>query len=114
MRERLEYALAWTPVKFLELLPRPAARWIAAQVAALIFPLWPLWRRITLFNLGLAFPDWPERERRRIMKLMVRNLGWMVAEFAHFPRFTRENIDRAVVLDGFENFAAAERRGNGV
>jgi KDO2-lipid IV(A) lauroyltransferase len=41
-------------------------------------------------------------------------MGWMAAEFAHFPRYTRENIERIVVLDGFENFDAARRRGKGV
>jgi len=114
MRERFQYLMAWTSLKFLALLPRPVARWIAARVAALLFRMWPAWRRITLFNLGLAFPDWPEQERRRVMNLMVRNLGWMAAEFAHFPRYTRKNIERTVILDGFENFAAAERRGKGV
>ena len=45
---------------------------------------------------------------------MVRNLGWMAAEFARLPRYTRENIEEAMILDGFENFAAAKRRGKGV
>ena len=45
---------------------------------------------------------------------MARNLGWMAAEFAHFPELTRENIERLVVLDGFENFDAARARGKGV
>jgi KDO2-lipid IV(A) lauroyltransferase len=45
---------------------------------------------------------------------MVRQLGWMGAEFARFPRYTKENIDRIVLLDGFENFATAQARGKGV
>ena len=45
---------------------------------------------------------------------MVRNVGWMAAEFARLPRYTRENIEEAMILDGFENFAAAKRRGKGV
>jgi KDO2-lipid IV(A) lauroyltransferase len=45
---------------------------------------------------------------------MVRNLGWMAAEFARLPRYTRSNIEKAMILDGFENFAAAERRRKGV
>jgi KDO2-lipid IV(A) lauroyltransferase len=45
---------------------------------------------------------------------MVRNLGWLAAEFARLPRYNRSNIEKVMILDGFENFAAAERRGKGV
>ncbi len=45
---------------------------------------------------------------------MVRQVGWMVGEFSQFPKYTRENIERIVILDGFENFDAARRRGKGV
>jgi KDO2-lipid IV(A) lauroyltransferase len=114
MRERLEYAAAWTAFKFLGLLPRPVARWTAARLAALLFLLRPVWRQIALSNLRLAFPDWQESDRRRVVRAMVRNLGWLAAEFAHLPRYTRRNIERVIVLDGFENFAAAERQGKGV
>src|SRR6185437_14737017 len=114
MRERVEYAAAWTALTFLRLLPRPLARWTAAQVMAMLFPLRPSLRRAALFNLQIAFPDWPEAERRRVLRLMVRNIGWMAAELALLPTYTRENIGRAIVLDGFENFAAAETRGKGV
>jgi KDO2-lipid IV(A) lauroyltransferase len=56
----------------------------------------------------------PKPARRRILRRMVRNLGWMAAEFARLPRYTRNNIEKTIILDGFENFAAAERRGKGV
>jgi KDO2-lipid IV(A) lauroyltransferase len=114
MRKRLEYAAAWALLKFLGVLPRRPARWIAAQVALFLFRLRPAWRRAALFNLRLAFPDWPEAKRRSLVRTMVRNLGWMAAEFARFPRYTRQTIAQAIVLDDFENFAAAERRGKGV
>src|SRR6202047_3050654 len=45
---------------------------------------------------------------------MARQLGWMGAEFARFPRHTKNNIERIVLLDGFENFASAQARGKGV
>lgn len=114
MRERLEYAAAWATLKFLGLLPRPVARWTAARFAAFLFRVRPAWRQVTLFNLRLAFPEWSESERERTVKRMVRNLGWLMAEFAHLPNYTRENIERVLVQDGFENFLAAERRGRGV
>ena len=114
MRERLEYAAAWATLKFFGLLPRPAARWMAARLGALLFRLRPAWRRVTLFNLQLAFPEWSEAQRRGVAKAMVRNLGWLMAEFAHLPHYTRDTIEGTMVQDGFENFLAAERRGRGV
>jgi KDO2-lipid IV(A) lauroyltransferase len=114
MRERLEYAAAWATLKCFGLLPRPVARWTAARFAAVLFRIRPAWRQVALFNLRLAFPEWSEAQRERTVKLMVRNLGWLMAEFAHLPHLTREKVERVMIQDGFENFLAAERRGRGV
>jgi Kdo2-lipid IVA lauroyltransferase/acyltransferase len=114
MRENVEYALAWTTLKFLGALPRSSARSVGAQLAALLFRLQPRWRQIALFNLQLAFPESTDAERQKIVSNMVRNLGWLAAEFAHLPHYNRQNIEDVIVLDGFENFAAAERQGKGV
>jgi KDO2-lipid IV(A) lauroyltransferase len=67
-----------------------------------------------MFNLELAFPNLQEAERRRIVRGMVRQLGWLAGEFSQFPKFTRENIESVVMLDGADNFDAAKRRGKGV
>jgi len=45
---------------------------------------------------------------------MIQQIGWMAAEFSQFPKYTRDTIERIVVLDGSENFDAARRRGKGV
>jgi len=45
---------------------------------------------------------------------MVRQLGWMGAEFSQFPKYTAERIKEIVLVDGLENFLAAERAGKGV
>jgi Kdo2-lipid IVA lauroyltransferase/acyltransferase len=114
MRDPLEYAAAWMFLKFLRLLPRPAARRTAALIAAFFFRIRPSVRRAADFKLQLAFPDWSESERRRAMRAMIRNIGRMAAEFARFPSYSRQNMERAIVLENFENFAAAEKRGKGV
>jgi KDO2-lipid IV(A) lauroyltransferase len=114
MRERLEYVSVWILLKLLGLLPRGISRRIGVCVARCLFKLRPKLRDAADFNLSLAFPELPGPARRQILQRMVRNLGWMVAEFARFPRYTRENIGETIILDGFDNFAAAERRGKGV
>jgi Kdo2-lipid IVA lauroyltransferase/acyltransferase len=114
MRESLEYAAAWTGIKLLGLLPRPAARFVGARFAAAAYAIRTPLRRAAMFNLRLAFPDWTDAQRRRAVRGMIRQIGWMAGEFSQFPRYTRENIERVVVVDGFENFDMARRRGKGV
>jgi len=114
MREWMEYAAAWVGLKLLGLLPRPAARFVGAAFAAAAYAVRTPLRRAALFNLRLAFPDWDEAQRRTVLRSMIRQVGWMAGEFSQFPKYTRENIGRIVILDGFENFDAARRRGKGV
>jgi KDO2-lipid IV(A) lauroyltransferase len=114
MREWLEYAAAWAGVKFLGLLPRPVARFVGACFARASFLLRPPLRRTAMRNLTLAFPDWTDDDRRKALRGMVRQIGWMIGEFSQFPKYTRQNIEDIVILDGFENFDAARRHGKGV
>ena len=95
-------------------MPQPVARFVGARIAAFLLWLRPGLRRAAMENLHLAFPDWSKKQRGTALRGMVRQLGWMGAEFAHFPRLTKENIERLVLLDGFENFATAQARGKGV
>jgi Kdo2-lipid IVA lauroyltransferase/acyltransferase len=114
MRESLEYAAAWTGLKLLGLLPRPAARFVGAGFAAAAYAVRTPLRRSAMFNLRLAFPEWTDAQRKRVLRGMVRQIGWMAGEFSQFPKYTRETIERIVVVDGFENFDAARRKGKGV
>ena len=114
MIEWLQYAVAWTFLKLLGNLPRPLSRFLATGATRLLLLFLPKLRKTAQFNLRLAFPDWPESERREVLNKMSRNLGWMAVEFARFPRYTKENIEGVVVLDGHENFLSGERRGKGV
>jgi Kdo2-lipid IVA lauroyltransferase/acyltransferase len=110
----LEYAAAWLVLKTIGVMPRPLARFVGARTAALLLWMRPGLRGAANENLKLAFPAWTKKQRRAAIRGMTRQLGWMGAEFTHFPRYTKKNIDRMVLLDGFENFASAQGRGRGV
>jgi KDO2-lipid IV(A) lauroyltransferase len=114
MKEWLEYAPVWLILKMLGALPRGIARGIAAAVTSLLFSLQPRLRKTAEFNLRLAFPDWTDTQRKEVTRKMLRNLGWMAAEFARLPRLTKENIENLVILEGHENFLEGQRRGKGV
>ena len=114
MKEWLEFAAVWLILKMIGALPRGAARGLAAFVTKLLFSLQPRLKKTAEFNLRLAFPDWTDAQRTEVTRKMVRNLGWMAAEFARFPRLTKENIEELVILEGHENFLEGQRRGKGV
>src|SRR5579875_245023 len=114
MRERLEYAGAWIGIKALGLLPRPAARFVGVCFTTIAFAIRKPLRRAAEFNLRLAFPDWTDARRKRVIRGMIRQVGWMAGEFSQFPKYTRDNIDRIVAIEGAEHFDCARARGKGV
>ncbi|HEY6945653.1 MAG TPA: lysophospholipid acyltransferase family protein [Candidatus Acidoferrum sp.] len=114
MKEWLEYAAVWLLVKALGMLPRAMARSLASALARFLYAVLPRLRKTAEINLRIAFPEWSDAQRKPIIQGMLRNLGWMAAEFARFPKYTKQNIGKVVVLDGHENFLEGQRRGKGV
>ena len=114
MKEWIEYAVVWAIVKGLGVLPRTLARSFAAGVVRIFYALLPGLRQTAQVNLRIAFPEWSDARRKTVVHGMLRNLGWMAAEFARFPRLTKENIEKVVILESHENFLEGQRRGKGV
>jgi Kdo2-lipid IVA lauroyltransferase/acyltransferase len=114
MRYRLEYALAWLLIRGISILPRPVARAAGIGLGQLVYLLHRKLRRVGMRNLQLAFPDKSAHERRKILRGEFTSLGRQLAEVCLFPSYTRENVTKIVVYDGFENFERAEARGKGV
>jgi KDO2-lipid IV(A) lauroyltransferase len=65
-------------------------------------------------NLALVFPEKTESEREEILRGCFRNLGRLLVEFSHFPELNKANIQDHVVVDGFQHYEEAVRRGRGV
>jgi len=114
MKEWIAYAVVSSVVKLAGALPRSLARALAEGLARMLFAVTPKLRKTAEFNLKLAFPQWTDAQREATIRGMVRSLGWMAAEFARMPRYTREHIEEIIVLDGHENFLEGQRRGKGV
>ena len=114
MRHKLEFALLWLVVRTLGLLPRWLARALAINLALLVYLLHGRLRRVGLRNLELAFPEMAAGERRRILRGVFVSLGRQLAELCRFPSYTKDNVNRVVIYDGFENFDRARARGKGV
>jgi Kdo2-lipid IVA lauroyltransferase/acyltransferase len=114
MKEWLAYAWGWVVLKVVGAMPRSLARATGAMVARVLLAVTPKLRKTAEFNLRLAFPEWSDERRTETIRGMTRSLGWMAAEFARMPGYTRENIEKVIVLDGHENFLEGQRRGKGV
>jgi len=114
LRYRLEYALAWVLIKIVAALPRPLARVVGIAIAWIVYFAHHKLRRVGMRNLELAFPEKSRRERQKILRRVFTSLGRQVAEVCLFPKYTRENVSKTVVYEGFENFERAVARGKGV
>jgi KDO2-lipid IV(A) lauroyltransferase len=114
VRQRLEYWIVWLWVKSVGLLPRPLARAKGITLGLIVYLVHRRLRRVGMRNLALAFPEMNPRNRHRILRGEYISLGRQLAEFCLFPSYTRENVNRVVVYDGFENFERACARGKGV
>ncbi len=114
LRHKLEYALARSILAVLAWLPRPLSRRAASFTAFLIHWLVPKFRRVAYRNVAMAMPHLGPSERRRVVRGTFLSLGRMLAEFARFPSYTRDNVESVITYDGFENYAEAVRRGRGL
>ena len=100
--------------QILSLLPRPLSRAAAISLAWMVYLLHARLRRVGMRNLAMALPEKSRREHARILRGEFTSLGRQLAEVCQFPRYTRENVSRVVVYDGFENYERAVARGKGV
>ncbi len=114
MRENLEFAVVWTLVKLLGVLPRRWARALGASVGAAAYRLLGRLRKVGLTNLELAFPEKTDAERERILRSLYRNLGWLLAEFCQMQRYKPEKTQGFLRYEGLEHYLAARDRGKGV
>lgn len=114
VRHRLEFIVASSILRILGAIPHRIARSICSLLASVCYWVWPRLRRVGLVNLSLAYPDWTSRQRRRVLFSSFRNLGRMLADFAHFPHLSRQNIEDLIVYDGLEHFDRARAQGKGL
>jgi KDO2-lipid IV(A) lauroyltransferase len=95
-------------------LPRSMARTAGAWIGAVAFRLLGRLRRVGLRNLAMAYPQWSERKRDATLRLLYRNLGWLLAEFCLMGGYSREEASRFIEYDGLEHYLAARDLGRGV
>jgi Kdo2-lipid IVA lauroyltransferase/acyltransferase len=69
-------------------------------------------RAVAEANLALAFPEWSAAERARVLREHYRELGRVVAEYAHLDRLARAPLGEVLVeLRGRERLESRIGRG---
>ncbi|MFQ5816677.1 MAG: lysophospholipid acyltransferase family protein [Terriglobia bacterium] len=111
---RLQYWAARVLLGALSTVPRRTARRVGAAVGFLVYVFHRRLRRVGRRNLALAFPERSAAEREKLLRGEFRHLGWLLAEFARFPRLTPANIEEVIIYDGYENYQRAAAAGKGV
>ena len=114
LREWLEFAAVWLLVHALGALPRNMARSLGAAIGMAAFRLLGRLRRVGLRNLAVAYPEWTEHRRMSTLKLVYRNLGYLLAEFCLMSGYSRAQASGFIEYDGLEHYLAARERGKGV
>jgi Kdo2-lipid IVA lauroyltransferase/acyltransferase len=114
IRNYLEYIFVRSALTGLAALPRGVRLRTGETLGLLACSLAGRLNRTARRNLQLALPDLSEPEQDAIIRGVFRNFGRLLAEFSYFPKFTRENIEEAVIYSGLENYQAAMKHGRGV
>lgn len=65
-------------------------------------------------NLQIAFPDWDEKQRRKVGRESCLNMGRSFMEYFLMPHLKAENFDDYFVLEGWENYEKAQAENKGV
>jgi KDO2-lipid IV(A) lauroyltransferase len=111
MRNGIEYVLALTTVKSLELAPLPLARRLALIYARLLDRAIPRLRQVAEQNLALALPH---ENATRIIDGVFRSIARLLVAFARIPAIRKENLHQWIRVEGLEHVEAAHRAGRGV
>ena len=83
-------------------IPLPIGRFLGRSLGRLAWHIVRRERRSALANIAVAFPEWPEAQRRDTIRAMFRHLGMCLFEIAWLPNLTPETRDRYTKYEGIE------------
>jgi KDO2-lipid IV(A) lauroyltransferase len=114
VRNAIEFVLALAVLKSLEWTPRLLAERLARGYTRMLDLALPRLRRVAQRNLSMALPELSEARRREITDGVFHSIARLLVAFAKFPSIRRENLDRWIRFEGYENVKAAHAAGRGV
>src|SRR2546428_4596382 len=112
----LEYAVSRVLVSGLVILPRRLAVGLGRLLGRVFYLLPSRLRRTGERNLEIAFPDLPQKEKKRLLRGCFDNLGRLLGEVSHFQSLTRKQLRAMIDYDqvGLAHLREAEKGTRGV
>jgi KDO2-lipid IV(A) lauroyltransferase len=94
--------------------PRFIRKGLFIRLFSMLYYLGSRFRLITIHNLQRSFPEKNYKEIIKIAKGSYRHFAIVAAEFADMPFITKENVQKWLEVDGYENYEAAIAKGKGI
>lgn len=116
LQTSLEYFVARLFLSILGVLPRAVAVAVGESLGYAAYLLPTRLGQTGMRNLEIAFPDLPEKEKKRLLRGCFLTLGRVLGEVSQFPRLTRERLRQMIDYDqvGLAHLRMAEAEGRGV
>ncbi|HBE74078.1 MAG TPA: hypothetical protein DDW31_08370 [candidate division Zixibacteria bacterium] len=112
LRRQFQYALIFTLLLFIQLMPRGWGLGLSRILSRLAWRLLPRERAKVLFNLRLIFPD---RGDHLAMGLRVfEMMGLNAVDAVRLPRLEGKQLEELVEVRGLEHFDRAYHKGKGI
>jgi Kdo2-lipid IVA lauroyltransferase/acyltransferase len=110
----LEYFAVRSVLGFIGKFPLKTSMNIGATLGEVIASLVPKLKNTAHRNLDIALPDLSDTEKSDILRGCLRSLGRQLGLVSHFRKFTHDDIQNLVELDGREIFEQAHAQGRGM
>jgi Kdo2-lipid IVA lauroyltransferase/acyltransferase len=111
---RLEYLAVRSIFGFIGMFPLKTSMNIGKTTGKFIASLVPKLKKTANRNLDIALHDLSDNEKSKILNGCLESLGRQLGLVSHFKKFTHEDVQNLVELDGREIFEKAHAQGKGM
>ena len=110
----LEYLVARSLLAIFGWLSLRGALFVGSRMGRWTYYFSSRLRRTGQRNLGLAFPELTQKERRRLLRGCFENLGRLLGVFSQFATADPQTLQSLIECEGLEHIDAARESGQGV
>lgn len=114
MKNFLEYSLFLILAGIVRLLGLKVSRRLSIIIAFIFYYIIPIRKQVTLKNLHKAFPEYSEREIKKVAFGSYKSFSITLVEMLFIPFMTREQIENAIYCEDVELVKKYYERNNGL
>lgn len=114
MKNFLEYFLFLILAGIVRLLGLKVSRRLSILIAFMFYYIIPIRKQVTLKNLHKAFPEYSEREIKKVAFGSYKSFSITLVEMLFIPFMTREQIENAIYCEDVELVKKYYERNNGL